>query len=329
MSALAPTLQKFFTDRLITQRQVSPATVAAYRDTFRLLLRFILKTKKIAPADLDFSDLDAPTIGAFLTYLETERKNSIRSRNARLAAIHSLFRFAALLHPEHADLISRVLSIPQKRFEQRIVEFLTKEEVESILAVPDRATWIGLRDHALLTLAVQTGLRVSELTGLRTEDIVLGTGACVRCLGKGRKQRSTPLTTGTVTTLKEWLKANDAQPRVPLFPSRNGTTLSNDAVEWLVTKYATTAALGCPSLATKRVTPHVLRHSAAMFLREAGVDISVIALWLGHESIASTQIYMHADLAIKQRALNKMTPLKETPNRYRAPDSLLEYLEAL
>lgn len=329
MSALAPTLQKFFTDRLITQRQVSPATVAAYRDTFRLLLGFILETKRIAPANLDFSDLDAPTIGAFLSHLETERKNSIRSRNARLAAIHSLFRFAALQHPEHADLIARVLSIPQKRFERGIVEFLTKEEVEAILAVPDCGTWIGSRDHALLTLAVQTGLRVGELTGLRGEDVVLGTGAHVRCRGKGRKQRATPLTTGTVATLREWLKAHDVRPGAPLFPSRNGTTMSTDAVEWLVKKYATTAALQCPSLATKRVTPHVLRHSAAMFLREAGVDISVIALWLGHESIASTQIYMHADLAVKQRALDKMTPLQETPNRYRAPDSLLDYLEAL
>jgi len=230
MSPLAPTLQKFFTDRLLTQRQVSPATVAAYRDTFRLLLGFIADTKKLAPASLDFTDLDAPTIGAFLTYLETERGNSIRSRNARLAAVHSLFKFAALEHPEHADLISRVLAIPQKRFDRNIVAFLTKEEVEAILAVPDRDTWIGRRDHALLTVAVQTGLRVAELTGLRREDVVLTTGPHVRCRGKGRKQRSTPLTAGTVTTLLEWLKAHEAQPGSPLFPSRHGTPLSTDAV---------------------------------------------------------------------------------------------------
>lgn len=329
MSALAPTLQKFFSDRLLTQLQVSPATVAAYRNTFRLLLGFIADSKNLAPANLDFTDLDAPTIGAFLTYLETGRGNSIRSRNARLAAIHSLFRFAALQHPEHADLISRVLAIPQKRFERAIVTFLAKEEVEAILTIPDQDTWIGRRDHALLLLAVQTGLRVAELTGLRRNDVVLTTGAHVRCRGKGRKQRSTPLTASTVTTLREWLKANDAPPDSPLFPSRHGTPLSTDAVEWLVKKYATAAASHCPSLATRRITPHVLRHSTAMFLREAGVDISVIALWLGHESIASTQIYMHADLAIKQRALDRTTPPDVAPNRYLPSDSLLAYLDAL
>lgn len=329
MSALAPTLQKFFTDRLLTQRQVSPATIAAYRDAFRLLLGFIAETKKLAPASLDFADLDAPTIGAFLTHLETERGNSVRSRNARLAAIHSLFKFAAFQHPEHADLISRVLSIPQKRFNRGIVAFLTKEEVEAILTVPDRGTWLGRRDHALLTVAVQTGLRVAELTGLRREDVVLTVGPHVRCFGKGRKQRSTPLTTGTVATLREWLKAHDAQPGSPLFPSLHGTPMSTDAIEWLVRKYSTAAVSLCPSLATKHVTPHVLRHTAAMFLREAGVDISVIALWLGHESIISTQIYMHADLAVKQRALDKTTPLVVTPNRYHPPDSLLAYLDSL
>lgn len=212
MSPLAPTLQKFFTDRLLTQRQVSPATIAAYRDTFRLLLGFIAETKNLAPAGLDFTDLDAPTIGAFLTHLETGRGNSTRTRNARLAAIRSLFKFAALEHPEHEDLISRVLAIPQKRFDRAIVAFLTKAEVEAILAVPDRDTWIGRRDHALLTVAVQTGLRVAELTGLRRQDIVLTTGPHVRCHGKGRKQRSTPLTASTVTTLREWLKANEALP---------------------------------------------------------------------------------------------------------------------
>lgn len=329
MSMLAPTLQKFFTDRLLTQRQASPDTVAAYRDSFRLLFGFIAETKMLAPASLDFADLDAPTIGAFLTYLEVVRGNTVRSRNARLAAIHSLFKFAALEHPEHAELISRVLAIPQKRFERGIVAFLSKDEVEAILSVPNRDTWIGRRDHALLTVAVQTGLRVAELTGLHRDDIVLTTGPHVRCHGKGRKQRSTPLTTGTVTTLREWLKANDTPPGAPLFPSRHGTPLSTDAVEWMVKKYATSAISNCPSLTHKHVTPHVLRHSAAMFLREAGVDISTIALWLGHESIASTQIYLHADLAVKQRALDKTTPLTIAPNRYRPTDSLLAYLDTL
>jgi site-specific recombinase XerD len=329
MSPLAPTLQKFFTDRLLLQRQASPATIAAYRDTYRMLLGFISNRRKLAPATLDFADLDAPTIAAFLTHLETERHNSTRSRNARLAAIHSLFRFAALQHPEHADLIARVLAIPQKRFERTILTFLTKEEIEAILAVPDRDTWIGRRDHALLTLAVQTGLRVAELTSLRRQDLTLTTGPHVRCRGKGRKQRATPLTAGTVTTLREWMKAHDAQPDSPLFPTRHGTPLSTDAVERLVKKYATAAATRCPSLATRRVTPHTLRHSAAMFLREAGVDISVIALWLGHESITSTQIYMHADLAVKQRALDRTIPARIAPNRYHPSDSLLNYLDSL
>lgn len=329
MSPLAPTLQKFFTDRLLLQRQASPATIAAYRDTYRMLLGFISNRRKLAPATLDFADLDAPTIAAFLTHLETERHNSTRSRNARLAAIHSLFRFAALQHPEHADLIARVLAIPQKRFERTILTFLTKEEIEAILAVPDRDTWIGRRDHALLTLAVQTGLRVAELTSLRRQDLTLTTGPHVRCRGKGRKQRATPLTAGTVTTLREWMKAHDAEPDSPLFPTRHGTPLSTDAVERLVKKYATAAATRCPSLATRRVTPHTLRHSAAMFLREAGVDISVIALWLGHESITSTQIYMHADLAVKQRALDRAIPARIAPNRYHPSDSLLNYLDSL
>jgi site-specific recombinase XerD len=329
MSPLAPTLQKFFTDRLLLQRQASPATIAAYRDTYRMLLGFISNRRKLAPATLDFADLDAPTIAAFLTHLETDRHNSTRSRNARLAAIHSLFRFAALEHPEHADLIARVLAIPQKRFERTILTFLTKEEIEAILAVPDRDTWIGRRDHALLTLAVQTGLRVAELTSLRRQDLTMTTGPHVRCRGKGRKQRATPLTSGTVTTLREWMKAHDAEPDSPLFPTRRGTPLSTDAVERLVKRYATAAEMRCPSLATRRVTPHTLRHTAAMFLREAGVDISVIALWLGHESITSTQIYMHADLAVKQRALDRTIPARIAPNRYHPSDALLNYLDSL
>jgi integrase/recombinase XerD len=294
-----------------------------------MLLGFISNRRKLAPATLDFADLDAPTIAAFLTHLETDRHNSTRSRNARLAAIHSLFQFAALEHPEHADLIARVLAIPQKRFERTILTFLTKEEIEAILAVPDRDTWIGRRDHALLILAVQTGLRVAELTSLRRQDLTMTTGPHVRCRGKGRKQRATPLTSGTVTTLREWMKAHDAQPDSPLFPTRRGTPLSTDAVERLVKRYATAAEMRCPSLATRRVTPHTLRHTAAMFLREAGVDISVIALWLGHESITSTQIYMHADLAAKQRALDRTIPARIAPNRYHPSDALLNYLDSL
>jgi integrase/recombinase XerD len=329
MSLLAPTLQAFFTERLATQRQASPATVAAYRDTFRLLLGFVADQKRTTPSTLDFADLDAPMIGAFLKHLETERHNSVRTRNARLAAIHSLFRFAAFKHPEHADSIERVLSIPQKRFERALVSFLTRQEVEAILTCPDRSTWTGRRDHALLTVAVQTGLRVAELTGLRRSDLVLSNGPHLRCHGKGRKERCTPLTAQSVATLRAWLRAHEDGPAAPLFPSRRGTPLSTDAVEWLVKKYAAAATPRCPSLATRPITPHVLRHSAAMFLRAAGVDISVIALWLGHENIASTQIYLHADLAIKERALARTAPPGVAPTRYRPPDTLLAFLDSL
>lgn len=329
MSPLAPTLQAFFTERLATERQASAATVAAYRDTFRLLLGFVADRTHTAPSMLDLADLDAPTIGAFLEHLEAERHNSTRTRNARLAAIHSLFRFAERRHPEHADTIGRVLSIPQKRYERALISFLTRDEVEAILAACDQGTWIGRRDHALLMLAVQTGLRVGELTALRRADVTLTTGPPVRCRGKGRKQRCTPLTAQTVATLRAWLRAHDGDPSAPLFPSRRGQALSTDAVQWLVAKYTAAATPRCPSLATRRITPHVLRHSAAMFLREAGVDISVIALWLGHESIASTQIYLHADLAIKERALARTAPPGVAAARFHPPDTLLAFLDSL
>lgn len=329
MSLLAPTLQAFFTDYLATQRQASARTVATYRDTFRLLLRFVTDQTSTAPSKMDLADLNAPMIGAFLDHLERKRHNSARTRNARLAAIHSLFRFAALRHPEHADSIERVLAIPQKRFERALVASLSKEEVEALLDSPNRSGWIGRRDHALLLVAIQTGLRVSELTGLRCSDVVLSSGPHVRCHGKGRKERCTPLTRQAVATLRAWLAEHKGRPTDALFPGRRGRPLSADAVQSLVAKYAAGASGRCPSLRAKNVTPHVLRHSSAMFLREAGVDISVIALWLGHESIASTQIYLHADLALKERALARTAPLTVSPGRYRPPDTLLAFLEGL
>ncbi len=329
MSALAPTLQAFFTERLYSQRQASPHTVASYRDAFRLLLGFAQHEIGKAPARLDFEDLDAAVIGAFLDHLERERRNSVRTRNARLAAIHSLFRFAALRHPEHAGLIERVLAIPPKRFERKVVTFLTGEEVEAILAAPDRDSFLGRRDHALLLVAIQTGLRVSELIGLRCQDVVLGAGAHVRCVGKGRKQRATPLTATTVAVLKAWLRELDADPADALFPTRRGTPLSRYGVTVLVARHADAAVASCPALAAKKVSPHVLRHTAAMRLLHAGVDTSVIALWLGHESVETTQIYVHADLSLKERALARTTPITSTPGRYRPPDQLLAFLESL
>jgi len=330
MSLVAPTLEAFFTTRLMIERQASSATIAAYRDAFCLLVRFAAKRERCQPSALDFVQLDAPLIGAFLEHLEKERHNSVRTRNARLAAIHSMFRFAALHHPEHAASIQRVLAIPNKRFERAIISFLTKDEVTALLEATDHTTWVGRRDHALLNLAVQTGLRVGELIELRCTDVLLSTGAHVRCqFGKGRKQRITPLTPQGVATLRAWLSERKGQPTDPLFPSRRGGKLSPDAVQFLVTKYADLAQQSCPSLRSKHVTPHVLRHSCAMFLREEKVDISTIALWLGHETVATVQIYLHADLAIKEKALALAAPPGTPPGRYRPPDQLLAFLEAL
>lgn len=329
MSALAPTLQAFFSDRLLRQRQASPATIAAYRDTLRLLLTFAAARTAKQPSRLDVADLDAPLVGAFLDHLERGRGNSVRTRNARLAAIRSLFRYAALRHPEHAELIARVLAIPPKRFERSLVTFLTEPEVDALLAAPDRTTPTSRRDHALLLLAVQTGLRASELVGLRCADLHLGTGAHVSCRGKGRKQRITPLTTGTVAVLRVWLVERGGGPSDPLFPTRTGSPLSRDALERRLARYTADAVVACPSLGAKRVTAHVLRHTAAMRLLQAGVDTSVIALWLGHEQVDTTQIYLHADLALKERALARTTPPDTKPGRYRPSDAILAFLDGL
>ena len=329
MTAIAATMQAFFTERLIAQRRASPHTITAYRDTLRLLLGFAAQRTRTPPCRLDIADLDAPMISAFLDHLERERGNTIRSRNARLAAIHSLFSFAALRHPEHAADIARVLAIPPKRSDQTIVTFLTSTETEALLAVPDRATRTGRRDHAWILLAIQTGLRASELTALTRHDVHLGAGAYVACHGKGRKDRITPLAPGTVTTLQAWLAEHGGTPDDPLFTTIRGGPMSRDALQQRLTLYATAAGKTCPTLASKNVTPHVLRHSAAMALLHAGVDITVIALWLGHESVTTTQIYLQADMALKQQALDRTTPPASVPGRYRPSDQLLAFLEAL
>jgi site-specific recombinase XerD len=329
MTALAPILEAFFTERLLTQLRASPHTIASYRDTFRLLLAFAQSETGKAPSALDLSDLDAPLIGRFLEHLEHERANQVRTRNARLAAVHSLYRFAALREPAHAALIQRVLAIPEKRSDRAVVSFLVKEEIEALLESPDRGSWIGRRDHALLSVAVQTGLRVSELTGLRCGDVALGPGAHVSCRGKGRKARSTPLTAGCAAVLKTWLDERNGCSEDPLFPSRRGGPLTRDAVERLVQRHARAASTKCPSLEKKRISPHTLRHSAAMELLRCGVDTSVIALWLGHVDVRSTAPYLHADMGIKQRALDRTTPQHLNPGRYRAPDTLLKFLDSL
>ncbi len=329
MSDLAPTLQAFFTQRLLDQRDASPNTVVSYRDAWRLLLDFAHQQTGKTPSQLDIDDVDAPLIGAFLHHLEQQRHNSVRTRNARLAAIHSLFNFAALRHPEHAAAIQRVLAIPHKRTGSATVSFLAPPEIEALLAAPDRTVRRGRRDHALLLVGIQAGLRVSELTALRRCDVELGVGAHLRVHGKGRKQRCTPLTAQTVAVLSGWLAELDNEPETPLFAGPRGGPLGRDAVRRLVTRHATTAAPRCPSLGAKKLTPHVLRHTAAMQLLQARVDTSVIALWLGHESTQSTQIYLHADLALKQQALDRVAPLQTARGRYQPPDTLLAFLEAL
>src|ERR1019366_741969 len=292
-----------FTDRLITQHSSSPETIAAYRDTFRLLLAFAHEQTGKQPFELDIDDLDAPLIGAFLKHLEEDRGNSPRTRNARLGAIHSFYRFAALEHPEHAHTIARVMAIPTKRYERNTVNYLDRDEIAALLAAPNKRTWLGRRDHALLARMIQTGVRVSELTGLRVGDLHLGTGPHIRVLGKGRKKRSTTLTGETVKVLRAWIKERKGQPEEPLFPTRQGRPLSRYTVGVIVAKHTATATDSCPSLQPKRVTPHTLRHTNAMLLRAKGVDIATIALWLGHESTQTTHIYEHADPALKEQAI--------------------------
>ena len=329
MTAVAPVLESFFTQRLMTQQRASGHTIASYRDTFRLLLGYARERTGKTPGQLDFADLDAPLVSGFLNHLETVRGNSAATRNARLAAIRSLFAYAALRLPEHSALITRVLAIPAKRHDQVTVSFLTRSETEALLAAPGTATWHARRDHALLVLACQTGLRVSELTGLTVADARLGTGPHVYCRGKGRKERCTPLTAPTVAVLTAWLAERGGSGTDPLFCTRRGGPLSRDAVEQLLGKHVAAAASRCPSLQFKHVSPHTLRHSAAMALLHAGVDVTVIALWMGHESPASTQVYLHADMEIKERALARTTPSDTVPGRYKAPDSLLAFLDSL
>lgn len=322
-------LQGFFTERLLTQRQVSAHTVASYRDTFRLLLCFAQRERHKRPSDLDLADLDAELISGFLASLEERRHCSARTRNARLTAVRSFFHYAAFQEPALSALIQRVLAIPYKRQARPLVDFLSHAEIEALLAAPDPSTWIGRRDRTLLAFAVQTGLRLSELTSLDRSAISLGTGAHVRCHGKGRKERCTPLTASTVALLKAWLREPVRPNTQALFPNQRGGRMSGDTVQHLVKKHADAAALGCPSLKGKHVSPHVLRHSSAMALLAADVDSSVIAMWLGHESVNTTQIYLHAHLALKEVALARTTPASVKPGRFRPDDRLLSFLSAL
>jgi site-specific recombinase XerD len=322
-------LQSFFTERLMGQRNASPLTIANYRDCFRLLIGFAHRTLKKLPTTLTVHDLDAPFVCRFLDHLEKERANTPRTRNLRLAAIHSFFTHVALQEPALGAVAQRVLAIQSKRFARKPVDFLTRAEAESLLATPNQEIWSGRRDRTLLLIALQTGLRVAELIGLRCQDAVLATGAHVRCTGKGRKSRCIPLRKDAVAALRTWLRERKGEPTDPLFPNARGKPLSRDGVQYLLAKHAESARQRCPSLKSKRVSPHVLRHSTAMDLLQHGVDRSVIALWLGHESMDTTQIYLHANLELKEQALAKTEPFNGHSRRYRPPDRLMAFLQSL
>jgi site-specific recombinase XerD len=328
-SNFSPLCQSFFAKRLIAQRRASPHTIAAYAQTFRLLVRYAQQRLGTPPSKLTLTQLDAPFLASFLDQLESERTNGARSRNARLAALRSFYHYAAFETPEHAALIQRVLAIPYKRLPRPLVGYLAREEVEALLASVDKGTRLGRRNHAILLLAVQTGLRLSEITGLRRRDVTLGPGAHVRCDGKGRKERCTPLTKPTVAVLRAWMQELGGNDEQHLFPNSSGGRLSPDAVQHLVAKHVTAASAACPSLKAKRVTPHVLRHTAAMELLQAGVDRAMIAIWLGHESLDTTQIYLDANLALKEAILAKTHAVQSQPGKYRPDDQLLSFLKGL
>lgn len=328
-TSLASLLESFFTQRLMLQRQASPHTISSYRDTFRQFLKFVERKRHKSPSSLDFRDIDAPLVVAFLDDLEKRQGVSTRSRNLRLTAFHSFFRYAAFEMPEYSAQIQRVLAIPSKRFTKTLVPFLTRAEVDALLAAPDQGTWSGQRDYAFLLVAVQTGLRLSEMTGLKREDITFGTGAHIRVVGKGRKERCTPIAKSTLAVLKAWLRERQRGDGNVLFPSARGERLSVHGVQYLLNKHRMAATKVCPSLQHKRVTVHRLRHTMAMDLLQAGVDRSVIALWLGHESVETTQIYLEATLAMKEQALAKTTPRHTTPRRFQPGDQLLNFLNNL
>ncbi len=322
-------VQRFFTERLAMQLKASPNTVASYRDTFRLLLRYVSGRLRRPPTELQVTDIDAELVGQFLADIESTRGNSARSRNARLSAIRSFFKYVAVNEPQLLHHCQRILAMPPKRHEKRAIDYLLRAEIEALIAAPDLSSWHGRRDRALLALALQTGLRVSELIGLSRGDIVLGAGAHVRCMGKGRKERATPIRKDSVKMLRDWLTERGGAETDPVFVSNRNQRLSRDAVEQIVRRHVQAASVRCPSLKKKRVTPHVLRHSAAMQLLQNGVDRTVIALWLGHESVETTQMYIHADIQLKEKAMARTRPIKAPPGRYQPGDKLLAFLEAL
>ncbi len=327
--SFAAILQRFFTQRLIQQRQASPHTVSSYRDTFRLLFRFIQERSHKPPTQVAFEEVDAPLISAFLDDMEERRGVKARSRNVRLAAIRSFFNFAALERPDRSGQIQRVLAMPSKRFTRTVIGYLTRLEIDAVLSMPDRSKWSGRRDHALLLTTVQTGARLSEITTLTRQNVSLGTGAHVQIIGKGRKERCTPLTKHNAAVLRSWMNDPVRGEAGVLFPNAQGGRLSADGFQYILAKHVAAARKVCPSLKHKRVTPHMLRHTMAMELLQAGVDITVIALWLGHESVDTTRVYLDADLELKAKILAKTTPRTGRQRSYRPDDQMMTFLDAL
>jgi integrase/recombinase XerD len=326
---IAPLVQAFFADYLVRQRRVSPQTVSSYRDTFRLLLQCLSRTTGKKPSDLSLDDMQAKAILQFLDSIERDRGNSIQTRNTRLAAIRSFFRLVALRDPARMDLAAQILSIPVKRADRRLVGYLTRLEIEAILTTPNTRTWGGQRDHALLLTLYNTGARISETLALRQDHVSFGTGWLVHFKGKGRKERSVPLWPKTARTLRNWIEKRGENAERIFFPNAAGGFLSTDGANYILQKAVQRAIPSCPSLKAKRVSPHVIRHSTAMHLLQSGVDITVIALWLGHESLETTHGYIQADLQMKEQALGKLAPVGGSLSRFKPDDALLAFLSAL
>jgi integrase/recombinase XerD len=328
-SFIAPHLQAFFADYLCQQKRLSPQSIVSCRDTFRLWLTFLRDRTGMEPSTLQLADLDAPAVLRFLHYLEQERGNSVRSRNIRLSAIRSFFRLVALREPASIGIVTRVLAIPMKREDRKLIGYLTRTEMQALLAAPDRSTWSGRRDYALLLTLYNSGARVSEVTALKRDQVCFGASTFLQLIGKGRKERSVPLWPDTAQVLKAWFEelGDDAGPIA--FPNARGKALSREGVDYLLKQAMQRAMPTCPNLATKHITPHVVRHTTAMHLLQAGVDIATIALWLGHESIETTHMYLQADLAMQEKALEKLDPLVGVWKRFHADDPLLTFLNSL
>jgi integrase/recombinase XerD len=326
---VGPLVQAFFTEHLLQHKRVSPQTVSAYRDAFRLLLHFLHNTTGREPAAVRLADLDCATLLAFLEHLERARHNTIRSRNARLAALRSFFRYVAFREPACLALVTQVLAIPRKRTDHRLVGSLTRPEMDAVLAAPDRATWTGRRDHALFLTLYNTGARVSEIIALRRTEVTLAGAPALQLHGKGRKERVMPLWARTARVLRTWLAELGDTPGGMAFPNARGRPLTRHGVSHLLAQAVGRAGASQPSLATKRVSPHVIRHTTAMHLLHAGVDPTVIALWLGHESVETTHIYVEADLTLKEQALAHLTPAGPGAGRFKAKDAVLTFLSGL